>query len=207
MRVKTDARREAIVAVATELFREVGYERASMAEIATRVGGSKATLYNYFKSKDDLFAASMLDAIEESGQAIIAMLDPSDDDVAAVLYRFGEAFLTLITRADTLAITRTAISEGGNGKLGAALYEHGPRRAWGEVHQYIVQLQARQLLRPIAPQIIVRHFKGMLEADLLEPLLWGARSDLDLGEAARTAVDALLRAYGTDSAEPGRTAP
>ncbi len=198
MRVKTDARRDAILAVATELFREVGYERASMAEIAARVGGSKATLYNYFKSKDDLFAASMLDAIEDSAQTIMDMLDPSDDAVAAVLSRFGEAFLTLITREDTLAITRTAISEGGNGTLGAALYEHGPRRAWGEVHQYVVQLQARQLLRDVDPQLIVRHFKGMLESDLLEPLLWGARSDLDLAQAAATAVDALLRAYGVN---------
>ena len=44
MRVKTDDRRAAILEAAVEVFREVGYERASMAAISARVGGSKATL-------------------------------------------------------------------------------------------------------------------------------------------------------------------
>ena len=30
-----------------------------MSEIAKQVGGSKATLYNYFKSKEEIFAAVM----------------------------------------------------------------------------------------------------------------------------------------------------
>jgi AcrR family transcriptional regulator len=51
MRVKSDTRREAILEIAKDLFREVGYERASMAMISARVGGSKATLYSYFKSR------------------------------------------------------------------------------------------------------------------------------------------------------------
>ena len=34
---------------------ELGYERTSMSEIAARLGGSKATLYSYFPSKEELF--------------------------------------------------------------------------------------------------------------------------------------------------------
>ena len=51
MKVKTEARREAIVEAAAQLFQEMGYERASMNELAKRLGGSKTTLYNYFPSK------------------------------------------------------------------------------------------------------------------------------------------------------------
>ncbi|OYW88264.1 MAG: TetR family transcriptional regulator, partial [Sphingobium sp. 32-64-5] len=54
MRVRTDDRRQAILDVATEMFREVGYARASMAAISARIGGSKGTLYGYFKSKEEL---------------------------------------------------------------------------------------------------------------------------------------------------------
>ncbi|CAI1972516.1 Uncharacterized HTH-type transcriptional regulator yvdT [Serratia ficaria] len=57
MKVRTNARRDAIVEEAALLFQEMGYERASMNELAKRVGGSKATLYGYFSSKEELFTA------------------------------------------------------------------------------------------------------------------------------------------------------
>ena len=47
-----DQRREAILQVAREVFFEYGYSAASMSTIAARLGGSKGTLYNYFKNKE-----------------------------------------------------------------------------------------------------------------------------------------------------------
>jgi AcrR family transcriptional regulator len=55
MKTKTESKRQAILTAAAEVFREVGFERASMSEIRARIGGSKATLYNYFPSKEKLF--------------------------------------------------------------------------------------------------------------------------------------------------------
>ena len=55
MRVRTDQRRQAIIDVALDVFREHGFERASMTMIAGRLGGSKGTLYGYFQSKEELF--------------------------------------------------------------------------------------------------------------------------------------------------------
>jgi AcrR family transcriptional regulator len=198
MRVKTDARREAILEIATELFREVGYERASMATISARVGGSKATLYNYFKSKEELFAAAMIDAIEDQGQGLIDVLDAADDDIEAVLRRFGEAFLRLVTAPDALAISRTAVAEGANSNLGATLYERGPKRAWTEVARYIRQLQERDRIRPGDPSIAAGHLRGMLEAGVVEPLLWGATIEQEPVAAAKAAVEAFLRAYASN---------
>ena len=195
MRVKTDARREAILDIATELFREVGYERASMAMISARVGGSKATLYNYFKSKEELFATAMLEAIEVQGQGLIELLDPAADDIGAVLRRFGEEFLRLVSAPDALAITRTAVAEGANSQLGARLYERGPKRAWNEVARYIGRLQERGRLRPGDPHLVAGHLRGMLEAGFVEPLLWGAPTDMEPATTASAAVDAFLRAY------------
>ena len=54
-----DQRREAILNVAREVFFEQGYSAASMSTIAARLGGSKGTLYNYFKSKEELFEAQV----------------------------------------------------------------------------------------------------------------------------------------------------
>jgi TetR/AcrR family transcriptional repressor of mexJK operon len=54
---RRDKRREAILDVARSVFSEEGYAATSMSSIAARLGGSKGTLYNYFKSKEELFGA------------------------------------------------------------------------------------------------------------------------------------------------------
>ena len=41
MKVRTEARREAILEVASQVFLELGFKRASMTEIVRRIGGSK----------------------------------------------------------------------------------------------------------------------------------------------------------------------
>ncbi len=58
MKVRTKARREANVKTAAQLFQEMGYERATMNELAKRVDGSNATLYGYFLTKEALFYES-----------------------------------------------------------------------------------------------------------------------------------------------------
>jgi len=196
MRVKTDARRQAILDIATELFREVGYERASMAMIAARVGGSKATLYNYFKSKEDLFVAVMMEAMEEQGQEVMDLLDATQPDVEQLLRRFGEAYLQLVTAFNAMAITRTAVAAGHVGGMGAALYARGPRRGWGEVASYLGRLQERGMIRPGDPHVAAAHLKGMLEGGIVEPLLFGAEPEFESGPAVAAAVAAFLRAYG-----------
>ena len=89
MRVKSEERRRAIIEVARQVFTELGFETTSMSQIAARVGGSKATLYNYFSSKDELFAA----VIEEFGRQKIADAFTSLKPEAPLeqeLCRFGE---------------------------------------------------------------------------------------------------------------------
>ena len=51
MKVRTEARREAILEVASQVFVEFGFKRASMIEIVRRLGGSKSTIYGYYRYK------------------------------------------------------------------------------------------------------------------------------------------------------------
>ncbi len=55
-------RRDEILVEATRLFAERGYEGASMADLAERVGLRKASLFHHFPSKDALYA-TVLEAI------------------------------------------------------------------------------------------------------------------------------------------------
>jgi len=48
-------KKERVLNAATDLFAERGFHRTEMDEIARQAGISKGSLYNYFKSKDELF--------------------------------------------------------------------------------------------------------------------------------------------------------
>jgi AcrR family transcriptional regulator len=52
-----DQVRKKIVAEASSLFMEKGYSATTMDDIAARLGVTKAAIYQYYKSKVDLFAA------------------------------------------------------------------------------------------------------------------------------------------------------
>ncbi len=195
MRVKTDERRQGILDAAGGIFRELGFGRASMAAISAKVGGSKATLYNYFKSKEELFAAVMFDAMEEQGQQVLDLLDPSDSDLRGVLERFGVAYLGMLLGAEALANTRIAIAEAESSKLGAKLYDLGPRPFWEAVTAYIEKLMSRGALITARPRLAALHLQGLLEAGVMEPALFGVEPLLERGGGVRAAVDFFLRGY------------
>src|SRR6201985_3540974 len=90
-----DQRRELILDVAEAVFLEQGFAAASMSEIAARLGGSKGTLYNYFKSKDELFQAYVLRRCALNLEEIYA---PTYDGetVPEALTRLGRAYLRRI---------------------------------------------------------------------------------------------------------------
>ena len=94
MRVKTDAKRREILIAAAEVFREHGFAGASMSAVSERAGGSKATLYRYFASKEDLFVSLMLEKVLEHAEELFDTLQPSDD-LRRTLVRFGASLLEL----------------------------------------------------------------------------------------------------------------
>ena len=196
MRVKTDERRNAIIEAATEIFAKVGYERASMAMIAERTGGSKTTLYGYFPSKEELFWAAMTGAMPERGEKTLQILDPANPDIASVLRRFGEAYLGIFASRAAIAVTRTGIAESGaDRKLGALLYQRGPKHVFDALTRYFSSLKMKGAIADTDPHVAAIQFKGLLEAGVIEPLLFGTRAEFKNSEASQAAADTFMRAY------------
>ena len=123
MKTKTEAKRQAILKAAAEIFREVGFERASMSEIRARIGGSKATLYNYFPSKEKLFFEVMSQATELELGAITAALNPEAVDLKQELLHFGQRLLPTLYSPEAIAIRRLAIAELGHSNIGKVVFE------------------------------------------------------------------------------------
>jgi AcrR family transcriptional regulator len=64
-------RKEEIVAEATRLFAERGYEGASMGDLAERVGLRKASLFHHFPSKDVLYATVLNELMDGVKAAVL----------------------------------------------------------------------------------------------------------------------------------------
>jgi AcrR family transcriptional regulator len=56
--------------LALELFAEQGYEKTSLREIAERLGVTKAALYYYFKSKEDIVRSLVEDYVNDLDELI-----------------------------------------------------------------------------------------------------------------------------------------
>ena len=197
MRVKTEIRKQAIIEAAIQVFREVGFQRASMEEIARRLGGSKRTLYGYFQSKEELFEVAMRAAVEPPGDQITGLLDPDVGDLRAVLERFANAYMGFVLGDDVLALARAAITEGTSSSLGPHLFEQGPQRAVTNLANFFANQIMRGQLRAESPRLMALHFKGLIEVGSLDAALYGAQPELHQSEAVCKAVEAFLRAYGT----------
>jgi len=198
MRARTDAKRDAILAAAAQAFRELGYKRASMAHIAARFGGSKATLYGYFASKELLFVEVARMGGEKHMHAALQALHLAPQDLAPALTRFGEKYLAFITLPETLATQRMLIAESGLSDIGCRFYEAGPKRGIACMAQFLQAEMARGRLRSAEPEIVAKHFMGLVQAEVFHGLLLGLptpRSRAHLHAIAERAVSVFLAAY------------
>ncbi|MBI5442160.1 MAG: TetR/AcrR family transcriptional regulator [Deltaproteobacteria bacterium] len=53
-RLRPDLRKQQILDAAVHLFHQVGFEAASLRDLASMVGINKATIYHYFESKEEI---------------------------------------------------------------------------------------------------------------------------------------------------------
>lgn len=199
MRTKTETRRQAILAAAAQVFQETGFARASMAEICLRVGYSKATLYSYFNSKEELFSAVVFDATEAEFQASHEALDPTMPDLAQALECFGQRLLTLIYSPEVQAVRRLMVSEAGRSDLGRKCYELGPVRSEAEIADYLQQAMNAGKLRLADPRLAARHLMGLLEAEWFHRFLFQVLEEVSAKEINVTvsrAVAVFMAAYG-----------
>ena len=224
-RMKTEARHEAILAAAKEVFQEVGFDRASMDQIAARIGSSKATLYRYFATKEALFQEFVSRmAIEFGGDAMsflyksigagagaelpkeamdtLSLLDPARD-VEPTLKEFGRHALTYFHTPQRFAATRMLIAAAADPEIGRMFYERGSLRAMKLTEEYFAGLIEAGRLRKSDPVVVVRHFRGLFESEVHEAGLFNVSTTLSekhITEVVDRAVDVFLRAYRSASA-------
>jgi AcrR family transcriptional regulator len=102
-----ERRRDRILETATDVFLEHGYGGATMSLISQRLGGSKATLYAYFRNKEELCEAIVQRLCD---RALIALDEAgAQPDLHGRLMYVGMAFMELLVSDQGVKTVQLAI--------------------------------------------------------------------------------------------------
>ncbi len=191
-------KRRQILAGAREAFTELGFERASVDVIAARAGVSKATVYNHFRDKSALFAASFAEGAELMRAELRAVLEEQSDDLVGTLQRAGERIVSVFVSPPALALRRNIGAELARfPELGRALYENGPRLTVELIGGFLTRWAEGGLLRVEDPVSAAVHFVVLCEGDLIIRTYLGVVEPTPelVSATVQRGVETFLRAY------------
>ena len=168
-----DAKEEAIIEAACAAFLANGYDSASMDQIALAASVSKRTVYNRFRSKEELFAAT----IDDMCLRILPVDIPAIEarmETAAFVNEIAHAILRGILAPDAIALRRIAAFEAGrNPALGRAYYEHGPALMAKSLAPVLKRTAEREGIRIDDPVAAIYQLGALITEPLLTEMMFG----------------------------------
>jgi AcrR family transcriptional regulator len=150
-------RRQALLDAAREVFLEKGYASATIDEVVSRAGGSKATVYSLFENKEGLFAALVAEAAEELSELVRTY--PLDGRIEDNLRDFGQHYLEILTRPERTALFRLVLGECGRvPEVGDIFYRTGPQVIFQRVAELLRAAAARGQIAIADPEGMAHFF-------------------------------------------------
>ena len=190
-------KRRQILAGASKVFMDLGFDGASMGEIARAAGVSKGTLYVYFADKSRLFQAIVEEETLE--QSKVAFDFDPERDVATTLREFGQAYIELLFRPGGGSAIRTvmAIAER-MPEVGRRYYEHVLEHTINRLAAYLeAHVKAGDLAIDDC-QLAASQFMLTCQAALFLPLIFQAApppSAERMAQVVESATRMFLAAY------------
>jgi AcrR family transcriptional regulator len=192
-----NAKRRQIIDGAQRVFMTLGFDGASMGEIARAAGVSKGTLYVYFTDKNALFEAIVEQEVLQQGRAAFDF-DPTRD-VATTLHAFGTAYIQLLCRPGGGSAIRTvmAIAER-MPEVGSRFYEKVLALTINRLADY---LDVRIALNEVAiddRHLAAAQFMQMCQSTLFQPYIFQAKAAptaQEIEKVVSSAVRVFLAGY------------
>ncbi|MDV3458418.1 TetR/AcrR family transcriptional regulator [Sphingomonas sp. HF-S4] len=194
---RKEERRLAILEVAKRSFLDNGYSATSMSAISAELGGSKGTLWSYFPSKEELFAAVLDHATADYRRQMASVLQPTDDPYTTLL-TFCRSFLTKITSPDGLRLHRLIAAESGRfPEIAEIFFRRAPQPTQQLLADFFAAEMASGHMRKDEPLAAARALAGLCLGGLHQRVLWGkeAATPERIDAEARYAADIFARAF------------
>lgn len=193
----SDAKREMILSAARRVFLEEGFDGASMQHITALAGVSKATVYNHFPSKDQLFEAVMLEQVRQLREQTFSLsgqLGRPED----VLFGLGIGFMSGILQPQNMKLARQLVSEGWRfPHLGRAFMEEGPTRGTQLLAHYLQALCSQGVLRMEDTTLAAQQFIALVEVGQanVAHMTGEFPSPAQMAQRVHSAVRLFMRGY------------
>lgn len=193
-------KREQILEGARRVFTSVGFDAASMSDIAREADVSKATLYVYFTSKEQLFAAICAERRDRNINELIALLDRSQP-IEDVLAEFGSETLRRLMMPFVMAAHRIVIGVAERmPEIGRELYEAGALRLTRELASFLQHHVAGGRLQVADAQLAAGQFLELSQTGVFRRQIYAAGGDAlgeqDIQRVVGSAVKVFMAAYG-----------
>jgi AcrR family transcriptional regulator len=191
------SKRRQILDGARKVFMDLGFDGASMNEIARSAGVSKGTLYVYFADKNRLFEAIVEEEARERGQ-LSFNFDPARD-VVTTLREFGQTFIGSQCRPGGGSSIRTvmAIAER-MPEVGRRFYENVLEKTNNRLADYLKTHVGSNDLAIDDYQLAASQFTMMCQASLFLPFIFQAApapSAERIAEVVESATQMFLAMY------------
>ena len=151
---REEAVRRRIICAAAEIYREHGYERAGMADIARRLGMTAPALYWYFRSKEEILVAFLEHTVADLIGFVRSLLHSSDPKQR--LWEFMYAYVLWQLQQQELSVAYERIYALGH--LRNSLPEKQRQRImsleqdfYGMCRDLIAAIQGRERKAAVAP--------------------------------------------------------
>jgi AcrR family transcriptional regulator len=119
---RKEARPAEIVSAALKLFSERGFSATRLEDVAEAAGVSKATIYLYFDSKQDLFKALIREIATPRLDAIEELIESFDGPATTLIRGLYERARAISGSPEVRAVIKLVLSEAGNFPEIAILY-------------------------------------------------------------------------------------
>ena len=191
------SKRRQILDGARKVFMDLGFDGASMGEIARAATVSKGTLYVYFADKCALFQAIVEEEALEHGQVVFSF-DPARD-VETTLKAFGRAYIQLLCRPGGGSAIRTvmAIAER-MPEVGRRYYERVLDKSISRLADYLAAHVGPGDLAVDDCYLAAAQFMEVCKASLFLPFVFQAApapSDARIAAVIDSATRMFLAAY------------
>jgi AcrR family transcriptional regulator len=191
------SKRRQILDGARKLFLDLGFDAASMGEIARAAGVSKGTLYVYFADKNRLFEAIVEEEVLDQ-QKVAFNFDPARD-VATTLREFGQAYIELLCRPGGGSAIRTvmAIAER-MPEVGGRFYSNVVLHTIARLAAYLAAHVTADDLAIDDCELAATQFTQICQSTLFQPFIFQAApapSTEQIARVVESATRMFLAAY------------
>ncbi len=160
-----DTRRSQILTAAMVIFARKGFDGAKIADIAKAAGLAEGSIYNYFRSKDELLAHIPRQLVQPALTQVLDRLPPpaTAEELGAFLLQLGTAFVDRVRiHAPLFKVFFSALprlSPAGRAMYLQLVQTHAASRLERILRHGV---RAGYLRKSLNPAIVARVFPGML---------------------------------------------